>query len=93
MFLAGEVHSYLEAWNVILQDYQDGETILGYISRKVNILEFLRPFRGVFKVVHYVSPSTVLLLMFSCLRFAQYYPPRFAKWFSVLFGTGGHLDA
>ena len=57
IFVAGEVHNHLEAWNVILQDYQDGETILGYISRKVNILEFLRPFRGVFKGVHYDSPS------------------------------------
>jgi len=55
MFLAWEIHNHLDAWNVILQDYQDRETILGYISRKVNILDFLRPFRGVFKGVHYDS--------------------------------------
>ena len=57
MFLAEEIHNHLDAWNVILQDYQDRETIIGYISRKVNILDFLRPFRGAFKGVHYDSPS------------------------------------
>ena len=31
------------------------ETILGYISRKVNIVGFLHPFRGVFKGVQYDS--------------------------------------
>lgn len=36
---------------------QEKETILEYISRKVNILEFLRPFKGVFKSVHSDSPS------------------------------------
>ena len=36
---------------------QEKETILEYISRKVNILEFLRPFKGVFKGVHSDSPS------------------------------------
>ena len=57
------------------------------------ILEFLRPFWGVFNDVHYVSPATVLLLMSLCLRFEQYYPPCLAKWFSDLFGTGGSSEA
>ena len=29
MFVAGEIHNHLETWNVILQDYEDRETILG----------------------------------------------------------------
>ena len=33
MFVTGEIHSHLEAWNVILQDYEDRETILGYRNK------------------------------------------------------------
>jgi len=39
---------------------QEKETILEYISRKVNIPEFLRPFKGVFK--GFLRVPTVLLL-------------------------------
>ena len=57
MFVAGEIHNHVEAWNIVLQNYHDKETILGYISRKVNIRDFLRPFNGVFKGIQYDSPS------------------------------------
>ena len=30
MCVAGEIHNHLEEWKVILHDYQDRETILGY---------------------------------------------------------------
>ena len=30
MLVAGEMHNHVMAWNVILQGYQDRETILGY---------------------------------------------------------------
>ena len=33
MFVAGEIHNHLEAWNVILQDYQDRETVPGYRNK------------------------------------------------------------
>ena len=39
MFVPAEVHNHLEALTVIMQYYQDGEIVLGFI------LEFLRPFR------------------------------------------------
>ena len=39
MFVAGEIHSHIDAWNV-LQNYHDKETILSYISRKVDTLDF-----------------------------------------------------
>ena len=57
MFVAGEIHNHVDAWNFVLQNYHDKESILGYISGKVNILDFLRPFKGVFKGVQYDSPS------------------------------------
>ena len=31
MFVAGENHNKVKAWNVILRGYRDKETILGYI--------------------------------------------------------------
>ena len=70
MFVAGEVHNHLEAWNVILQKLFCG-TSLGRLiswSSSAHLREFLRVFI-----------MTVLILMSSCLRFTQYYPPWLAS--------------
>ena len=63
LFVAGDIHNDMEAWNMILQDYQISETIFGYFSRRINILDFLRPFKGVFKsafmavLLHFIYQS------------------------------------
>ena len=42
---------------MIIQIIQDRETILGYISRRIDVRDFLRPFKGVIKGVCYDSSS------------------------------------
>ena len=74
MFVAGKIHSHVELWNMIIQGYQDRETILGYISRMIDIREFLRPFKGVFKGVRYdcfSPPKKVFSNHPSCKGFAK----------------------
>ena len=56
-FLPGDVHNHVGPWDVILQGYERRETIFKFISRGVGVLDFLRPFKGMFKDIHYNSPA------------------------------------
>ena len=75
VFLAGEVHNHVGARDVILQGYESREAIFKFICSEVRVLDYLNPFKGVFKGVHYDSnapPKDAFLNHSSCKGFENF---------------------
>ena len=56
-FKAGELHKHFNTWEAVLNGYEKGEEILQWIKEGVDITEFMRPFKGVFKSIKYDSDT------------------------------------
>lgn len=54
-FSVGGLHQNVEAWDNVLEGHPLAERIGGWIRDKVDILQFARPFSGVFKRARYSS--------------------------------------
>ena len=54
-FSVGGLHQNVEAWDNVLEGRPPAERIGGWIRDKVDILQFARPFSGVFKRARYSS--------------------------------------
>ena len=52
-FNAGEIHKNFDTWKVILESYEQQERVLQWISKGVNVVNFMRPFKGMFRDVQY----------------------------------------
>lgn len=50
-FFVGGLHQNIKAWDTVVQGHSIAERISRWILNKVYILEFVRPFSGVFKRV------------------------------------------
>ena len=75
VFLAGEVHNHVGAWDVILQGYESREAIFKFICSEVRVLDYLNPFKGVLNGVHYDSnapPKDAFLNHSSCKGFENF---------------------
>ena len=54
-FKAGEPQNLVATWDIILRNCHQKETVAGYISRGVNVMDFLPPVKGGFKGCSYGS--------------------------------------
>ena len=74
-FHSGGLHDHAPFWRTILIDHPQREMILHWIQEKVDVTEFLQPFKGLFKGVRYQSdapPSKVFHNHSSCKAFAEF---------------------
>lgn len=56
-FRAGEVHAYPDFWNKISAGYVKEVEVNEWISNRIDITAFCRPFKGVIKGVEYDYPT------------------------------------
>ncbi|KAJ7331140.1 hypothetical protein OS493_020842 [Desmophyllum pertusum] len=74
-FVAGELHNHLQEWHTILEGYKDCDLILQWMTGGVNVLDFARPFKGVFKGKKYenvLPPKAIFQNHPSCKQFSTF---------------------
>lgn len=74
-FVAGELHNHLQEWHTILEGYKDCDLILQWMTGGVNVLDFARPFKGIFKGKKYESvlpPKAIFQNHPSCKQFSTF---------------------
>ena len=74
-FSVGVLHRNVSAWGDILKNHPLVEQVMGWIQNKVDILDFLRPFTGMYKKSTYSSefpPRKQLANHGSCQRFTEF---------------------
>ena len=54
-FVAGKVHNHYHTWEQILYGFHKKEEVLKYISKRVSVFDFFKPFKGDFKGKSYDS--------------------------------------
>ena len=74
-FSVGGLHRNGWAWGDILKNHPLAEQVMGWIQNKVDILDFLRPFTGMYKKATYSSefpPQKQFANHGSCQRFTEF---------------------
>ena len=71
----GGLHRNVSVWGDILKNHPLAEQVMGWIENKVDILDFLRPFTGLYKKATYSSefpPQKQFANHGSCQRFTEF---------------------
>ena len=55
-FKAAELHKHFNTWEAVSNGYEKEEEILQWIKEGVDITEFMRSFKGVFKGINMTAP-------------------------------------
>ncbi|KAI8494630.1 hypothetical protein Bbelb_278560 [Branchiostoma belcheri] len=74
-FKAGELHKHAAKWNEILASGESDPEVGNWINNGVNMLDFIQPFKGIFKGVHYDSafpPPAIFPNNPNCALFAEF---------------------